>query len=364
MAIESCMDRFYNPSAIYQQAKEVGSMIYQCRSQIAKTFSAEPSEIYFTSGGSESNNWALRSLAKMCALAGKKHIVSTKFEHPSVMKVLLDLEREGFSLSLVPPDSNGRINAMQLANEIKEDTGFVSVMMVNNEVGTIQPVEQIGKICHERGVLFHTDAVQAVGHIPIDVVRQNIDVMSASAHKFGGLKGTGFLYCSKAIGLAPMILGGGQELGMRAGTENLIGIAAMDAALIQSYSGVLRKNAITFAVRECMKNILRQIPDTLINADTIETVPSFLNVSFKWINGEALALMLAGSGILVSTTSACSVGSGKSKTLEAMGVPDDYINGSVRITIANDMTMSDAMFVAQTMTEKVNKLRGLNRPQK
>ena len=361
--VKYLLNEYYNPSSLYQQSKDLSTVMYTARSYLATIFGTDTNKIFYTSGGTESNNWAIRSLAKKAREEGKTHVISTAIEHPSILLPLCELEASGFKVSLILPDENGLISPDKIESEITEDTAFVSVMYANNEIGTLQPIKEIGKICHDRKVLFHTDAVQAVGHIPIDITKQNIDLLSFSSHKFGGMKGCGGLVCGKDVTIEPMILGGGQEFGMRAGTENAIGILSTTQALKDAYTNLYSNAANDYIVQRKIVSFLETIPDTKINADLhLEKLSNNISVSFKGISGQSLALMMAGDGILVSTMSACSVGSGKhSHVLKAIGVTDDYIDGTIRITFGHNLSQNDIQRICNSIKNNVEKLRSVKR---
>lgn len=360
------MKEYYNPSSLYQQSKDLSQLIYSARRYIADKLGTKPEKVIFTSGGTESNNWAIKSLAKLAKAAGKNHIISSAIEHPSVLLPLLELEKEGFKLSLILPDENGLIDAEKVRNEITDNTFFTTIMYVNNEIGTIQPIKEIGKICKEKHVLFHTDATQAIGHLPVDLERQNVDLLTLSAHKFGGMKGVGCLVLGNDVKIPPMILGGGQEYGMRSGTENVPGIISTAEALKEAYTNFYSNSAHDYVHQRQLLMKLETIPDTRINANLhLDKLPNNINVSFKGISGQSLALMLAGDGILVSTTSACSVNSGKrSHVLEAIKVPEEYIDGTIRITFGHDLTDSEIDHIYNSIKENVEQLRRLNNGRK
>ena len=360
--IENMLMEYYNPSSTYQQAKNLSTVLWAGRNYLATIMGAKPERFYFTSGGSEANNWIINSWAQEGKANGKMHIISTMIEHPSVLIPLANLESQGFKLSLVRPDENGIVSPEQIEKEIRDDTAFVSVMFANNEIGTLQPISEIGNICRKHNVLFHTDAVQAVGHIPIDITKQNIDALSFSSHKFGGMKGVGGLVCSERANLMPMILGGGQEFGMRSGTENTIGIISTIEAFRESYIDIYSKSAALYITQQKLLTLIKTIPDVKVNADLhIDKLPNNINVSFKGVSGQSLALMMAGDGILVSTQSACSVNSGKhSHVLEAIGVPEEYIDGTIRITFGRELSEDEIRRIYNSIKTNVEKLRSVN----
>ncbi|MBQ4472838.1 MAG: cysteine desulfurase, partial [Lachnospiraceae bacterium] len=300
-----CMEKEYgNPSSLYvlgQQAKEI---LEEAREEIANLIHAKPGEILFTSGGSEADNQAIRSAAKLGKKKGKKHIISTAFEHHAVLHTLKRLEDEGYEVTLLPVHEDGLVRPEEVEAAIREDTCLVTIMFANNEIGTIQPIREIGAICRAKGVIFHTDAVQAMGHLPIDVEADNIDMLSASAHKFHGPKGTGFLFARKGIRLTNLIEGGAQERGKRAGTENVAGIAGMAAALKET-AGAMEENAAHMsAMRDLLISKLQEIPHSALNGDPKKRLPGNVNFCFEGIEGESLLLLLDDRGICASSGSA------------------------------------------------------------
>ncbi len=309
-AMLRCMEEEYgNPSSLYgigQRAKEI---LEQARADVAGVIGAEPGEIYFTSGGSEADNQAIRSAAEMGKKQGKRHIISTAFEHHAVLHTLKKLEQEGFAVTLLDVHEDGLVRVDELEDAIREDTCLVTVMFANNEIGTIQPIREIGAVCKKHGVLFHTDAVQAAGHLPIDVKADNIDMLSASAHKFHGPKGVGFLYARKGIRLVNLIEGGAQEKGRRAGTENVAGVAGMAAALKESAAHMQENAAHMQKIRDRLIKGLSEIPHSALNGDASKRLPGNVNFCFEGIEGESLLLLLDDRGISASSGSACTSGS-------------------------------------------------------
>ena len=304
------MEEIYgNPSSLYSAGQEAKEALERARGEIAAIINAQPREIYFTSGGSEADNQALRSAAAFGKKKGKRHIISTAFEHHAILHTLKALEKEGFEVTLLPVHENGIVRLSELEEAIRPDTCLVTIMMANNEIGTIQPVSEIGALCRERGVLFHTDAVQAVGHLPIDVQAEKIDMLSSSAHKFHGPKGVGFLYVRKEVPLMNLIEGGAQERGKRAGTENVAGIVAMAAALKESASAMEENTGRMTALRNRLIDGLQAIPHSALNGDREKRLPGNVNFCFEGIEGESLLLLLDDRGISASSGSACTSGS-------------------------------------------------------
>jgi len=350
-----------NPSSLYtlgQQAKEV---LEAAREDVAGVINAEAREIYFTSGGSEADNQAIISAARIGEKKGKKHIISTAFEHHAVLHTLKKLEREGFEITLLDVHENGLVRPSELEAAIREETCLVTIMYANNEIGTIQPIREIGKICREHGVLFHTDAVQAIGHIPVDVVADNIDMLSSSAHKFHGPKGAGFLYVKKGIRLLSLIEGGAQERGKRAGTENVPGIAAM-AVAIKEAAAAREKNAEHLLKnRNRLIQGLSEIPHSALNGDAKNRLPGNVNFCFEGIEGESLLLLLDDRGIAASSGSACTSGSlDPSHVLLAIGRVHDVAHGSLRLSIGEDITEEETEYIIKNVKEVVEYLRGFS----
>ena len=350
-----------NPSSLYtlgQQAKEI---LEDARQAVAEVIGADPREILFTSGGSEADNQAIRSAAALGKKAGKTHIVSTAFEHHAVLHTLEKLKDEGFDITLLDVHENGLVRPEEVRAAIRDDTCLVTVMYANNEIGTIQPIREIGEICHERGVLFHTDAVQAVGHIPLNVKDDHVDLLSASAHKFHGPKGVGFLYARKGVRLTNLIEGGAQEEGKRAGTENVPGIAAMAAALKESAGKIAQNAAILTERRDRLIRGLRQIPHSALNGDETHRLPGNVNFCFEGIEGESLLLLLDDKGIEASSGSACTSGSlDPSHVLLAIGRVHDVAHGSLRLSLGEDLTDADIDYIIQSVTEVVTYLRSFS----
>ena len=350
-----------NPSSLYAFGQEAKERLEAAREQIARCLGCDAREVTFTSGGSEADNQALRSAAALGARRGKRHIVSTAFEHHAVLHTLRRLEQEGFSVTLLDVHENGIVRPEEVAAAIREDTCLVSVMYANNEIGTVQPIAEIGAICREKGVVFHTDAVQAVGHIPVDVRRDNIDMLSLSGHKFHGPKGVGVLVCRRGIPLTPLIEGGAQERGKRAGTENVPAICGMAAALAESCEK-REENARRLAVlRDRLIAGLTAIPHSALNGDAVSRLPGNVNVCFEGIEGESLLLLLDDKGVCASSGSACTSGSlDPSHVLLAIGRPHEVAHGSLRLTLSEENTAEEVEMIIAAVTEVVQYLRDMS----
>ncbi len=357
-----CMRNYYgNPSSLYRIGQRAKEKLEEARLEIAKLINAEPREIIFTSGGSESDNQALLSAAAAGKRKGKTHIISTAFEHHAILHTLKKLEQNGYEITLLPVHENGIVRTDELEAAIRDDTCLVTVMTANNEIGTIQPIKEIGGLCRQRGVTFHTDAVQAVGHLHIDVKEQNIDMLSASAHKFHGPKGTGFLYCRRGVALSNLIEGGAQERGKRAGTENLAGILAMTAALKDSVAEMDMHNEHKRAIRDRLIKGLSEIPHSALNGDAEKRLSGNVNFCFEGIEGESLLILLDRKGISASSGSACTSGSlDPSHVLLAIGRVHDVAHGSLRLSIGEDITGDEADHIIKSVKEVVEYLRGFS----
>ena len=350
-----------NPSSLYSFGQDAKEVLEQARADVAEAIGANPREILFTSGGSEADNQALLSAAAIGARKNKKHIISTAFEHHAILHTLKKLEKEGFEVTLLDVHENGLVRPEEVENAIREDTALVTVMYANNEIGTIQPIREIGAICRKHGVIFHTDAVQAVGHIKVNVEEDNIDMLSASGHKFHGPKGTGFLYAKKGIALTNLIEGGAQERGKRAGTENVPGIASMATALKESVAALDDYKAKLSPVRDRIIAGLNEIPHSALNGDAVSRVPSNINFCFEGIEGESLLLLLDDKGIAASSGSAYTSGSlDPSHVLLAIGRVHDVAHGSLRLSIGEDITDEDADYIVKSVKEVVEYLRGFS----
>ena len=350
-----------NPSSLHSAGQRANEALTGARERIAKLLGCQAKEIYFTSGGSEADNQALLSAARLGQRQGKKHIVSTAFEHHAVLHMLKRLEQEGFEVTLLDVHENGIVSAEEVAAAIRPDTCLVTVMYANNEIGTIQPIEAIGKLCRARGVLFHTDAVQAVGHLHIDVKAQNIDLLSLSAHKFHGPKGVGVLYARQGILLTNLIEGGAQERGRRAGTENLPAIMGMTAALEEAVEGIDRNTARLTALRDRLIAGLSKIEHCALNGDAKQRLPGNVNFCFEGIEGESLLLLLDDKGVCASSGSACTSGSlDPSHVLLAIGRPHEVAHGSLRLSLGEDTTEEEIDYLIKTVTEVVDYLRRMS----
>ncbi|MBQ5968126.1 MAG: IscS subfamily cysteine desulfurase [Clostridiales bacterium] len=354
-------DTYGNPSSLYRFGQKAKEELELARETVASVIGAEPREILFTSGGSEADNQAIRSAALLGKAKGKTHIVSTKFEHHAVLHTLDKLEKEGFEITLLDVHEDGLVRPEEVAAAITDKTALVTIMYANNEIGTIQPIAEIGKICHEKGVLFHTDAVQAITHVPINVVEQNIDMLSASGHKFHGPKGTGFLYAKKGIKLSNLIEGGAQERGKRAGTENVPGIAAMAVALKEAAYKLDETAKYLIEKRDRLIKGLYEIEHSALNGDAVKRLPSNVNFCFEGIEGESLLLLLDEKGIAASSGSACTSGSlDPSHVLLAIGRVHDVAHGSLRLSLGEDVTDEDIDYMINAVKEVVTYLRSFS----
>ena len=347
-----------NPSSLHSVGQQAAGALLSARDRIAKCLNASPREIYFTSGGSEADNQAILSAARLGERKGKKHIISTAFEHHAVLHTLKKLEKEGFTVELLPVGPIGTVTAQQVKRAIHEDTCLVSVMYANNETGAIQPIRKIGALCRKRGVLFHTDAVQAAGHLTIDVQRDNIDMLSLSAHKFHGPKGIGLLFAKSNLQLTSLIRGGGQERGKRAGTENLPGIIGLAAALKDAQENMQQNTAYITGLRNALRNGLDKIDGAGFNGSREHCLPGTVNYSFQGINGEALLSLLSNEGICCSSGSACSAGSLEpSHVLLALGLSKETAQSALRFSLCEYNTMDEVQTIITKVTEAINRLR-------
>lgn len=356
------MNEIYgNPSSLHSVGQEANEALQNARERIARILGCEPREITFTSGGSEADNQAIISAAELGERKGKKHIVSTAFEHHAVLHTLEKLKKEGFEITLLDVHENGLVTAEQVREAIRDDTCLVSVMYANNEIGTIQPISEIGEVCRERGVIFHTDAVQAVGHLHINVKNQNIDMLSLSAHKFHGPKGVGVLYTRKGIPLTTLIEGGAQERGKRAGTENIPAIMGMAAALEEA-NAKIDENAVKLtALRDKLIVGLSEISHSVLNGDYEHRLPSNVNFCFEGIEGESLLLLLDDKGICASSGSACTSGSlDPSHVLLAIGRVHDIAHGSLRLSLSEENTEEEIDYTIKAVKEVVEYLRSIS----
>ena len=356
------MDNIYgNPSSLYSFGQQAKEALEDARARVAACLGCDIREITFTSGGSEADNQAIFSAARLGEKKGKKHIISTAFEHHAVLHTLDKLKKKGFEITLLDVHENGIITPEQVADAIREDTCLVTIMYANNEIGTIQPIAEIGKICREKNVLFHTDAVQAAGHLKINVVEQNIDMLSLSAHKFHGPKGIGVLYSKRGILLDNVINGGAQERGKRAGTENIPAIMGLAAALEEACANIDKNAARLSALRDRLIEGLDQIPYGELNGDRNNRLPSNVNFCFEGIEGESLLLLLDDKGICASSGSACTSGSlDPSHVLLAIGRPHEVAHGSLRLSLGEDTTEEDVEYLINAVTEVVTYLRNMS----
>lgn len=356
------MNEIYgNPSSLHSAGQLAKEALEEARARIAKVLGADPREITFTSGGSEADNQAILSAARMGEKKGKRHIVSTAFEHHAVLHTLDKLEKEGFAVTLLDVRENGLVTAEQVRDAIRDDTALVTVMFANNEIGTVQPVEEIGRICRERGVLFHTDAVQAAGHLHIDVKKQNIDMLSLSAHKFHGPKGAGVLYAKRGIRLENVIEGGAQERGKRAGTENIPAIMGMARALEDAAAHMDENAAKMTALRDRLIAGLAEIPHAVLNGDREHRLPGNVSFCFEGIEGESLLLLLDDRGIAASSGSACTSGSlDPSHVLLAIGRPHEIAHGSLRLTLSHETTEEEIDKTITAVKDVVAYLRSIS----
>lgn len=354
--------RYYgNPSSVHAFGREAKQGLDKARDQVAKALHCEPSEVIFTGCGTESDNTVLLGVAQRYRNKGK-HIITTNVEHHAILHTCEYLEKQGYSVTYLPVDQDGLVTAEQVAAAIRPDTILVSIMFANNEVGTIMPIQEIGTVCKEKGVLFHTDAVQAVGHIPVDVQAMHIDMLSLSAHKFHGPKGVGALYCRKGIRLPSYIMGGAQERGRRAGTENVAGIVGLGAAIQLATEQLEENRAKMTALRDrLMTGIQARISEVKLNGHPTNRLPNNVNFSFKYIEGESILLMLDMNGIAASSGSACTSGSlDPSHVLLALGLPHEIAHGSVRLTLGDETTEEDIDYTIDVLEKTVARLRAMS----
>ena len=356
------LTEFYgNPSSLYAFGQKAAEALAASRETIAACLNADPKEITFTSGGSEADNQAIVSAARLGARKGKKHLISTQFEHHAVLHTLAKLEKEGYEVTLLNPHEDGVIRVEDVEDALRDDTCLVTIMFANNEIGTVQPITEIGALCRERKVLFHTDAVQAAGHTPIDVKAMNIDMLSISGHKFHAPKGVGVLYARRGIALTNIIEGGAQERGKRAGTENVAGIVAMAAALKESCDHIEENAAKIIPMRDRLFEELGKIPHSKINGSLEHHVPGTVNMCFEGIEGESLLLMLDDNGICASSGSACTSGSlDPSHVLLSIGLPHEVAHGSLRLSIGEYNNMDEIDHIIKVVPEVVAYLRSIS----
>lgn len=349
---------YANASSVHLLGQRSAAALFSARQQAAQVLNCAPKEVFFTSGGSEADNQALISAAALGKKHGKCHIVSTAMEHHAILHTLEALEEQGFTVTLLRPQADGIVTTMQVAEAITDNTCLVSVMYANNETGAIQPIREIGALCRKRGVLFHTDAVQAAGHLAIDVQRDNIDMLSLSAHKFHGPKGIGLLFANSNIQLTSLIRGGGQERGKRAGTENLPGIIGLTAALKDAQENMQANTAYITGLRDALRNGLDKIDGASFNGSREHCLPGTINYSFRGVNGEALLSLLSNEGICCSSGSACSAGSLEpSHVLLALGLNHEMAQSALRFSLCEYNTMDEVQTIITKVTEAVNRLR-------
>ena len=354
-------EEYANPSSIHGMSRKPRAAVKEARATIATCINADPSEIFFTSGGTESDNWALIGSAEKLESKGK-HIIISTIEHHAILETAKYLEKRGFSVTKIPVDRDGVIDIPKLKEAIRPDTILISVMTANNEIGTVQPINEIGKIAHEKGILFHTDAVQAFGHIPIDVEKMNIDLMSASGHKFGGPKGIGFLYMRKGVKLPSFMHGGEQEEGKRAGTTNVPGIVGMAVAAEISCREMKENNERLISLRDhLIDRVLSEIPYSRLNGHRTMRLPSNADFSFEFIEGESMLMSLGMKGVYISTGSACASGSlDPSHVLLGIGLPHEIAHGSIRMSIPEDTTLEQIDYAADCLKQTVEQMRALS----
>lgn len=354
-------EQYGNPSSLYAFAQNSKEALENARKTVADIIGAQPKEIYFTSGGSEADNQAIVSMAKVGALKGKKHLISTKFEHHAVLHTLKKLEKEGFEVTLLDVHEDGVVRLEDLEAAVREDTALVTIMFANNEIGTVQPIKEIGEFCCARKIPFHTDAVQAAGHMPINVQEMNIDLLSMSGHKFHAPKGVGVLYAKTGMPLFNIIEGGAQERGKRAGTENIPGIVALAAALKESVDNMEANTAKIIPMRDKLFAELSKIPHSKINGSLEHHVPGTVNMCFEGIEGESLLLLLDAKGVCASSGSACTSGSlDPSHVLLSLGLPHEVAHGSLRLSIGEYNTMEEIDHIIKVVPEVVSYLRDIS----
>ncbi|MDE6593647.1 MAG: cysteine desulfurase NifS [Oscillospiraceae bacterium] len=351
-----------NPSSIYKLGRDAGHAVENARERIAAVMDCKPKEIYFTSGGSEADNWAIKGAAEKMAQKGKKHIITTAFEHHAVLHTCAELEKQGFEVTYLPVGEKGLISAEDVKNAIREDTGLVTVMYANNEIGTILPIPEIASVCREKGVLFHTDAVQAVGNVPISIKELGVDMLSMSGHKIHAQKGIGFLYIRSGVTLPNLIHGGAQERNRRAGTENVPAIAGLAKAVEEACADIPGKSVRLTAIRDhIIDEILARVPAARLNGDREKRLPGNINISFVGVEGESLLLMLDMNGICASSGSACTSGSlDPSHVLLSLGLPHEVAHGSLRLSIAEPITMEDGDYIIEKVEQVVRRIRDMS----
>ena len=354
-------EHFGNPSSLYETGQVAHRAVEKARMQVAAALGADPKEIFFTSGGSEADNWAIRGAAALGAKKGKKHLITTKIEHHAVLHTMAALEKEGFTVTYLDVYDNGIVKVEDVEKAITDETCLVTIMYANNEIGTIQPIAEIGKLCRDKGVLFHTDAVQAVGHVAIDVKQQNIDMLSLSGHKFHATKGIGALYCKKGLRLPNLIEGGAQESGRRAGTENVPGIVGLGVAIEDMCSNIEENHKKVSALRDRLFEGASKISHSRINGDTEHRLPGNFSMCFEGIEGESLLLMLDMNGICASSGSACTSGSlDPSHVLLAIGLKHEVAHGSLRLSLSENNTDEDVDHILEVLPGIVDRLRAMS----
>lgn len=354
-------DKCFNPSSIYDGAQDVHLSLDNARETIAKTIGATEKEIFFTSCGTESDNWAIKGIAHANSEKGK-HLITSKIEHHAVLHSMEALKKEGYDITFLDVDENGLIDVKKLEEAIRPDTILISIMYANNEIGTIEPIKEIGEICHKHNIYFHVDAVQAYAHIPINVKDLNIDLLSVSGHKFNAMKGTGFLYIKRGTKITNFMDGGAQELKKRAGTENVAGIIGMAKATEIAHSEMNKRIDEETKIRDYMiDRILKEIPYSKLNGDRVKRLPNNVNIGFEFVEGESLLLALNDIGVYASSGSACTSGSlDPSHVLLAIGLPHEKAHGSLRLSISHETTMEDAKYVCDNLPQIVNRLRSMS----
>ena len=354
-------EEYGNPSSLHSPGQRAQEALTEARARIAQRLGCQPTEVIFTSGGSEADNQAIRSVAAFGKLKGKTHIISTAFEHHAVLHTLEALEKEGFTVTLLDVHEDGMVSAQQVEEAITDETCLVTIMYANNEIGTVQPIAEIGEVCRRHGVLFHTDAVQAVGHLPVNVAEQNIDLLSLSAHKFHGPKGIGVLYARRGVPIFPLIHGGAQERNRRGGTENIPAIVGMAAALDEACDHLEEDSAKLTALRERLIAGLSNIPHSVLNGHREHRLPGTVNFCFEGIEGESLLLLLDDKGVYASSGSACTSGSlDPSHVLLAIGRPHEIAHGSLRLSLSPDTTEEEVDYMIGAVTDVVAYLRSIS----
>ncbi len=354
-------DQYGNASSIYKLGRDAQKAIEESRAKVAKALNADPKEIFFTSCGTESDNWAIRGVCEKLKAKGKNHIVTSVFEHHAILHTCQYMERQGYEVTYVPVGDKGLVNVEDVKNAITDKTAIVSIMYANNEIGTIQPIEEIAKVCHEKGVIFHTDAVQAVGNVEIDVKKQGIDMLSLSGHKIHAQKGIGAIYIKRGLVLPNLIYGGGQERGKRPGTENTAAIVGLGRAMEIAVQGIPEKNERVTKMRNRLIDGLLTIPNTRLNGDREKRLAGNCNISFEGVEGESLLLKLDEHGIMASSGSACTSGSlDPSHVLLSLGLKHEVAHGSLRLSINNQNTEEDIDYILEWVPKVIEELRSMS----